>query len=83
MASRRSFSASPSAANPTTESMILASSWEDVVPPILKTLGWYLVFILYPDVDLVSPAIIVKSSPAIARVEPPLSVYLFDWLDGS
>lgn len=46
------------------------------MPPILKTFGWYLVLILYPDVERVSPATIVKSEPEIARVEPPLSVYL-------
>jgi hypothetical protein len=34
------------------------------------------VFMLYPEVERVSPARIAKSEPEMARVEPPLSVYL-------
>jgi len=41
----------------------------------LKTFGAYLVWILYPSLCLVSPAMTVKSRPAMARIVPPFSVY--------
>ena len=41
----------------------------------LNTLGAYLVCMLYPSLCLVSPAITVKSAPAMARIVPPFSVY--------
>ena len=70
--SSRSFKAFPSAANPTTERTILVESSS----PILNTFGSYLVLMLYPDVERVSPANIANVSPVIPNVEPPLSVYL-------
>ena len=41
----------------------------------LKTLGAYRVCMLYPSDCLVSPAMTLKSAPAIANIVPPFSVY--------
>lgn len=38
-----------------------------------KTFGAYRVCMLYPSLCLVSPAMTVKSAPAMARIVPPLS----------
>lgn len=57
----------PSAMYPTMETTTLS--------PISKDRFAYLVLMEYPAVCLVSPAITEKSAPAIARIEPPLSVY--------
>jgi len=40
-----------------------------------KTLGAYRVCMLYPSLCLVSPAMTLKSAPAIAKIVPPFSVY--------
>lgn len=40
-----------------------------------KTLGAYRVWMLYPSLCLVSPAMTEKSAPAMARMVPPLDVY--------
>lgn len=39
-----------------------------------KTFGAYRVWMLYPSLCLVSPAMTVKSAPAMARIVPPFSV---------
>lgn len=76
----------PSAANPFTARTALSvlekylnqgkgSLGEERVTHNRKTLGAYRVWILYPSLCLVSPAMTEKSAPAIAKMVPPFSVY--------
>lgn len=44
-----------------------------------KTLGAYRVWILYPSLCLVSPAMTLKSAPAMANIVPPFSEYGLNW----
>lgn len=67
-----SFRAFPSAAKPTTERTI----FESASSPIRKSFGSYLVLMLYPEVERVSPARIANVSPVMPSVDPPLSAYL-------